>query len=118
MNGENKNLKAVKKTAQAADALINGEQPKKIMVMPLPQILDEIDNSIRAADDAAKDARDAAEEARRAGEKAANEAARVAAEAISKVEKVARDAMALAELLHSTMTEAAVTVEKRLAGKK
>lgn len=118
MNGENKNLKAARKTAQAGDTAVIEEQPKKIMVMPLPQILDEIDNSIREADAAAKNARDAAEEARRAGEKAANEAARVAAEAISKVEKVAKDALALAELLNSTMTEVAVTVEKRLVGKK
>jgi hypothetical protein len=49
----------------------------KIQTEPLTQILDEIDDSIRLANEAAKNARDAAEEARRAGEKAANEAARL-----------------------------------------
>lgn len=115
---ENRPKKVVKKTGQTEDELVEEEQPKKIMVMPLPQILDEIENSIKAADEAAKNARDAAEEARKAGEKAAGEAARVAAEAISKVEQVAKNALALAELLNSAIMEAAVTLEKRLTSKK
>jgi hypothetical protein len=88
------------------------------MVMPLPQILDEIENSIGLADEAAKDARAAAEEARKAGEKAAREAGRVAAEAISRVEQTAQNALALAELISATLKEAAVGIEKKLAGKK
>jgi len=94
------------------------EQRPKIMTQPLPRILDEIEDSIRAANEAAKNARDAAEEARRAGEKAAGEAARVAAEAIGKVEQVAKEAKQLAELLKSAVTEAAVTLEKRLSSKR
>jgi len=93
------------------------EAPKKIMVKPLPAILDEIEDSIKAADAAARDARAAAEEARKAGEKAAGEAARVAAEAIAKVEQIAKNALQLAELLNLALTEAVATVEKRLTGK-
>ena len=93
------------------------EQRPKIMTQPLPRILDEIEDSIRAANAAAKDARDAAEEARRAGEKAAGEAARVAAEAIGKVEKIAKNAMQLAELLKLALTEASAALDKRLSGK-
>lgn len=102
---------------QKIEANAEGVRPKRIMTEPLPQILDEIEDSIRAADEAAKDARNAAEEARQAGEKAANEAARVAAEAISKVEKVARDALELSKLLNLTLNEAASGVQKRLTGK-
>lgn len=92
-------------------------EPEKIMVKPLPQILDEIEDSIKLADTAAKDARAAAEEARKAGEKAANEAARVAAKAISKVEQVAKNALQLAELINLALTEAVNTLEKRLSKK-
>ena len=88
-------------------------QPK-IMTKPLPEILDEIDASIRFANDAALDARKAAEEARAAGEKAANEAARVAAEAISKVEKVAAEALELSRLLKATILEANSLVNGKL----
>ena len=92
------------------------ERPK-IMTQPLPRILDDIEESIRLANEAAKDARAAAEEARKAGEKAANEAARVAAAAIGKVEQMAKNAMQLAELLKLALTEAATTLEKRLSRK-
>lgn len=92
-------------------------QPKKIMTQPLPMILDEIEDSISKADEAAKNAREAAEEARRAGEKAASEAARVAAEAIAKVEQVAQNALQLAELLNATLIEAASGIEKKLTTK-
>lgn len=97
---------------------VKDERPKKIMTQPLPQILDEIEASIGAADEAAKDARRAAEEARRAGEKAASEAARVAAEAIGKVEQLAKAAMQLAELINSTLLESSAVVQKRLTTKK
>ena len=93
------------------------EQRPKIMTQPLPQILDEIEDSIRAANEAVKDAREAAEEARKAGEKAANEAARVAAAAIGKVEQMAKNAMQLAELLKLALTEASAALDKRLSGK-
>jgi proline dehydrogenase len=97
--------------------MVTQEKPKKIMVQPLPQILDEIEDSIQTANEAAADARKAAEEARRAGEKAASEAARVAAEAISKVQKTAEDALALAKLLNATLMEMAAGVEKKLSKK-
>jgi len=50
-------------------------ETRKIMTKPLPVILDEIEDSIRLADEAAKNARQAATEAQKAGEKAAKEAA-------------------------------------------
>jgi hypothetical protein len=92
-------------------------EKKKIMTKPLPQILDEIEDSIRLANEAAKNAREAAEAARKAGEKAAGEAARVAAEKIARVEQKADKAMQLAELLKLAVMEAATIVEKRLTGK-
>ena len=101
----------------AGRASIKDEKPKKIMTQPLPQILDEIENSIRLADEAAKNAREAAEEARKAGEEAAKEAERVASKAIARVEKIAKDALQLAELLNSAVKEASSIIEKRL-GKK
>ena len=97
--------------------MVNEIETKKIMTKPLPQILDEIEDSIKLADEAAKSAREAAEEARKAGEKAASEAARVAAEAIAKVEQIAENAMQLAELLNLALMDAVVAVEKRLSGK-
>ena len=90
----------------------------KIMTEPLPLILDEIDGSINAANEAAKDARQAAEEARKAGEKAANEAARVTAEAIGRVEQIAKSALQLAELVNLAVMEAATTAQKRLTAEK
>jgi len=92
-------------------------EPKKIMTKPLPQILDEIEDSIKLADEAARSAREAAEEARKAGEKAAGEAARVAAEAIARVEQLAKNAMQLAELLNLALMDAAAGLQKRLSGK-
>jgi len=97
---------------------VTKDERPRIMTEPLPQILDGIEASIRSANAAAKDARAAAEEARKAGEKAASEAARVAAEAISRVEQVAKDAKQLAELLRTTLMEAAAGLETRLSGKK
>ena len=92
-------------------------ETKKIMTKPLPQILDEIEESIKTADVAAKNARQAAEEARKAGEKAASEAARVAAQAIARVEQVAKDALELAELLNLAITDAVSAIQKRLSAK-
>lgn len=125
MAKEDKSRKKLEKSIQKEDVMPNGAeskavkeaQPKKIMTQPLPQILDEIEDSIRKADEAAKNAREAAEEARRAGEKAAGEAARVAAEAISRVEQIAKNALQLAELLNATLLEAATGVEKKLTTK-
>jgi len=97
--------------------MVNEIKAKKIMTKPLPQILDEIEDSIRLADEASKNARQAAEEARKAGEKAASEAARVAAESIARVEQIANNAMQLAELLNLALMDAVVAVEKRLSGK-
>ncbi len=97
-----------------------GEKPTlrhKIHTEPLTQILDEIDDSVRLANEAAKDARKAAEEARRAGEKAANEAARVAAEAIAKVNEAVQRALQLAELVKQAGMDAANAYQKRISGK-
>ena len=105
--------KEEKKASEGAEEI----STKKIMTQPLPMILDEIEASIKHADEAAADARKAAEEARRAGEKAASEAARVASEAISRVDKVAKEGLALARLLNSTLKEAAADIEKKLGGK-
>jgi hypothetical protein len=112
-NQNSSNKKTEEKNSPAGEV-----KPKRIMVQPLPQILDDIENSITLADEAAKNAREAAEEARKAGEKAAREAARVAAEAISRVEQTAKSALQLAELLKATLTEAAAVIEKKLTGKK
>ena len=110
----------VNKNAGSAEARQPGEAPK-ILTKPLPQILDEIEDSIKLADEAVKNARDAAEEARNAGEKAAREAAReatrAATDAIAKVEQTSEDAMQLAELIKSAIIEAASVLEKRLSGK-
>ena len=95
----------------------NETETRKIMTKPLPQILDEIEDSIRLADEAAKSAREAAEAARKAGEKAAGEAARVAAEKIARVEQKADKAMQLAELLKLAVMEAAAAAEARISGK-
>jgi len=95
----------------------NEERHMKIMTKPLPEILDELEDSIKLADEAAKDAREAADEARQAGEKAANEAARVASEAIAKVEQVANEALRLAKLLDSAAKDAVAAIDKKLSGK-
>ncbi len=97
--------------------MANETEPRKIMTQPLPQILDGIEDSIRLADEAAKNARDAAEEARKAGEKAAGEAARVAGEKISKVEQSTKSALQQIELLKSAIMDAVAAIEKRLSGK-
>jgi len=68
--------------------MANGEA-NRIMTKPLPEILAEIEDSIRLADEAARNAREAAVEARKAGEKAANDATRIANERIAKVEQIA-----------------------------
>ncbi len=118
MVNQNNPNKKTEKSLEDKNSMAREEKPKKIMVLPLPQILDEIENSINLADEAAKNAREAAEEARKAGEKAAREAARVAAEAISRVEQTAKNALQLAELLNATLTEAAAAIEKKLSGKR
>jgi hypothetical protein len=112
-----KEEKKIVKSGQSAEEAKAQPQQKSIMIKPLPQILDEIEESIGSADAAAKDARNAAEEARKAGEKAANEAARVAAQAIAKVEDIARRGLALAELLNAALLEATGGIEKKLSGK-
>ncbi len=97
--------------------MVNEIGNRKIMTKPLPQILDEIEDSLKLADEASKNAREAAEEARKAGERAATEAARVAAEAIAKVEQLAKDAMQMAELLKLALMDAVVAIERILSGK-
>jgi len=96
-------------------------EPPKILTKPLPQILDEIEGSIRAINEAtklasaaAKDARQAAEEARQAGEKAASEASKVAIESIARIEDIANAAKKMAELVGLAVADAAASAQKRL----
>ncbi len=97
--------------------MVENSKDRKIMTKPLPQILDEIEDSIGLADEAAKNAREAAVEARKAGEKAFNEATKIANERIDKVEQIAKDALQLAELLKSAVMDGVATVDKKLSGK-
>jgi len=73
-------------TAPRTMRMVNSSESRKIMTKPLPQILDEIEDSIRSADEAAKNAREATAGALKAGEKAANEAVNIMNERIVKVE--------------------------------
>jgi hypothetical protein len=95
--------------------MVNSDKPRKIMTKPLPQILDEIEDSIRLADEAAKNAREAAVEARRAGEKAFSEATRISNERIDEVEQIAKNAMQLAELLKLALTDGLTAIDRRLS---
>ena len=95
--------------------MVKSSEDRKIMTKPLPQILEEIEESIGLADEAAKSARDAAEEARRAGEKAFSDATRVANERIDKVEQIARNAMQLAESLKLALMDGVAAVGKGLS---
>ena len=97
--------------------MVNETETKKIMTKPLPQILDELEDSLKLAGEAAKDARKAADEARKAGEKAASEATKAASQAIANIERTANNAMQLAELLNLAIKEAVVAIEKRLSEK-
>jgi hypothetical protein len=97
--------------------MAESDKTKKIMTKPLPQILDEIEDSIRLADEAAKNARAAAVEARKAGDKAFSEATKVANERIDKVEQIAKNALQLAELLKLAVMDGVATVDKRLSEK-
>ena len=93
----------------------DSSESRKIMTKPLPQILDEIEDSLKSADAAAKQARDAAVEAQRAGEKAISEATRVANERVVAVEKIAREALAMAQLLRQALCDEAANIGKKLA---
>ncbi|MFC2060761.1 hypothetical protein ACFLTZ_06755 [Chloroflexota bacterium] len=97
--------------------MVNDAEPKKIMTKPLPQILDEIEESIKSANDAAKYARSAAEEAGKAGEKAAKDVTKIANERIEKVEQIANNALQLAELLKLALIDGVTAVDNRLSGK-
>jgi hypothetical protein len=97
--------------------MVENGKSRKIMTKPLPQILDEIEDSIRLADEAAKNARDAAVEARKAGDKAFSEATKVANERIDQVEQIAKNALKLAELLKLAVIDGVATIDKRLSEK-
>jgi uncharacterized protein (UPF0147 family) len=105
-------------TKTDAASMERPQERHKIHTEPLTQILDEIDDSIRLANEAAKNAREAAEEARRAGEKAAKEAAKAAAEAVAKVDEIAKKALQLAELVKLAGMDAATSYQKRLSEKR
>jgi hypothetical protein len=96
---------------------VKPREAPQILTKPLPQILDEIEASIRMADEAAKSARKSAEDARKAGEKAASDATRAANQAIANVQQTAKNAMELAELLNLAIREAVAAIEKRLSEK-
>jgi Cdc6-like AAA superfamily ATPase len=91
------------------------EKQPKIMTKPLPAILDELDDSIRLANEATKDARQAAEEARRAGEKAANEARRAAEIAVAKVRDEATKAINALGVRASTLETELSTLKGNVA---
>ena len=97
--------------------MVDSGKTRKIMTKPLPQILDEIEDSIRLADEAAKNARDAALGARQAGEKAFDEATKIANERIAEVEQIARDARQLSELLRLAVMDGIKAIDKRLSQK-
>ena len=102
----------------------------KIMVKPLPEILDELEGginrletAIKASEKATKEAKAAAIEAREAGVKAAGEAGRVAEQAIANLEKRLDKTIAgvnqrldkaigLAELIRATIIEEADMTSK------
>ena len=96
--------------------MVDDGKSRKIMTKPLPQILDEIEDSIRKADEAAKTARDAALEARQSGETAFSEATKIADERITEVERIARHVLELAELLKEALTGGITTINRSLAG--
>ena len=126
--------------------MASDSENRKIMTKPLPQILDEIEDSIRLADEAGKNAREAAAEARKAGEKAAKEAALEARKAgelsigkatnvlnehiakieatikamdehTAKVEQTADNALQLAELLKSAIIDGMVAMDQKISPK-
>lgn len=96
---------------------VKPKEAPEILTKPLPQILDEIEASIKMADEAAKSAKKSAEDAHKAGEKAASDATRAANQAIANVQQTANNAMELAELLNLAIREAVAAIEKRLSEK-
>ena len=66
--------------------MVDRNTEHKIMQKPLPQILDDMDDSIRLSNEATARANDAADSATKAGEKAGNEARLAAEKAIAGVE--------------------------------
>ena len=97
--------------------MVDKGETRKIMTKPLPQILDEIEDSISLADEAAKNAREAAVEARKAGDRAFSEATKIANERIDRVEQIAKNALQLAKLLKLAVMDGVATVDKRLSEK-
>ncbi len=95
----------------------DSESKQNFMTKPLPQILNEIGDSIRLADEAAKSARNAALEAREAGEKAAREATKTSNERIARVEQMIKNAMQQTEQLKSAITDGMAAVGKSLSEK-
>ena len=85
------------------------------MTKPLPQILDEIEGSIKLADEAASQARKAAAEAKTAVEIAVSEAMKNANERVIEAERIAREAMKLAESMKQALLYGADAVAKKLS---
>jgi hypothetical protein len=88
----------------------------KIMTLPLPQILDELESYIRRVDEAvkqaqtaAKESRDAAGQAKVSGEKAAEAARKAAETAVARIKEEAAEA---ANVLMARISE----LEKELRG--
>jgi len=72
--------------------MANVSETRKIMTKPLPEILDEIEESLKLADAAAVNAREAAVEARIAGEKAAEDARKAGEKAAREARKAGEQA--------------------------
>jgi hypothetical protein len=77
-----------------------------VMSKPLPQILDEMDDNIRAAAEAARKAEDAA--------RAAKDAAAQATKALAEAEKMAKEARKAGQLAAETATIAAVEAARKV----
>ena len=97
--------------------MTDSNEPRKIMTKPLPQILDEIEESIKLADEAAAQARKATAEAQTAIEIAVSEATKNANERAIEAERIAREAMKLAESMKQALLYGADAVAKKLSEK-
>ena len=95
--------------------MTDSSETRKIMTKPLPQILDEIEESINLADEAASQARKAAAEAQTAVEIAVSEAMKNANERVIEAERIAREAMKLAEAMKQALLYGADAVAKKLS---
>ena len=91
-------------------------EQRKIMTKPLPEILDEIEESIGLADEAAKNAREAAVEIRNSADMAIKEAKDLAQERISNVEnKMTKELSQLRASTEHSIEDATRAINDRIA---